>query len=41
MTQTHSTAGTDLSGLPWYVVQTKRANEHRVETNLIFAAYKD
>src|SRR3972149_2762148 len=36
MTETPSTTETDLSGLPpWYVVQTKPANECRVQTNLI------
>lgn len=36
MTETYSTNGAGLSVLPpWYVVQTKPANEYRVETNLI------
>ncbi len=36
MTEMHSTMEADLSGLPpWYVVQTKPANEYRVETNLL------
>ncbi len=36
MGETSSKKGIDLSGfLPWYVVQTKPANDYRVQTNFI------